>query len=224
MSLNMKELFEALAKAQGEFPSIPKNKEVIKRGTSKTGKEFEYSYRYADLDSIIATTRPMLSKYGLSFGQSIIGQLCMTVVRHSSGQSIESSCPVVIESNDMQKIGSNITYSKRYGLSLALGISTDDDLDANETKSEQFSVKDSGIKSSQSNDSIIEFGKWKGLKLQDQDPQELANYIDYIKNEAHKKNKPLTGKVLNFINNAESYLALKSSTSIDDFTFQDDPR
>jgi hypothetical protein len=141
----MKELYAALAKAQGEFPSIPKTKEVVKQGKTLAGKPFSYSYWYADLDSTITAVKPILSKHGLSFGQSIERSskpdTCVTKIRHSSGEFECSECPIIIPEGDMQKLGAAITYAKRYGLSLALGISTDDDLDANELDGSQFEVK-----------------------------------------------------------------------------------
>jgi hypothetical protein len=138
----MKQLFEALSKAQGEFKSIPKNKEVRKQGVSKSGKPYEYSYFYADLESIIAHIRPILAKHGLTFNQTInrsTGEL-VTNIGHLSGEAVSSSCPVILDQNDPQKMGGGITYSKRYGLSLALGISTDDDLDGNELTDEEHKV------------------------------------------------------------------------------------
>lgn len=137
-----KSLYKALAKAQGEFPSIPKNKEVKKKGVSKTGKEFEYTYFYADLDSIVEATRPILAKNGLAFLQSIDPkeQVCETLIVHEGGGTLQSTCPIILEKSDMQKLGGAITYAKRYGLSAALGISTDDDLDANEYQDEPTSI------------------------------------------------------------------------------------
>ncbi len=148
----MSELFKALSQAQGEFKSIPKNKTVTKKGKDKYDKWFEYQYKYADLDSIIEHTRAPLTKYGLSFTQSIENEQCITTINHASGLSINSYCPIRFESNDMQKIGAAITYAKRYGLSLALGISTDDDLDANDITDEPFKIESKNAQKQPIND------------------------------------------------------------------------
>lgn len=140
----MKELYSALAKAQGEFPSIPKNKEVVKRGLSKSGKPFEYSYWYADWETIVTHVRPILAKHGLSFSQSVLGDICFTKIRHSSGESEILECPIILNRSEEQKLGGSLTYGKRYAFSLAFGISTDDDLDANELKDEEYEVKSKG--------------------------------------------------------------------------------
>lgn len=142
-----KEIFAALSKAQGEFKSVPKNKEVKKTGFSKkTGKEFSYSYFYADLDSIVEMVRPVLANNGLGFTQTILDdrKICVTRVFHKSGQIIETGCPILLDQGDMQSLGGNITYAKRYCLTLALGLSMDDDIDANDEEvkivKEPFSV------------------------------------------------------------------------------------
>lgn len=136
----MKEIFTALAKAQSEFKSIPKNKEVKKKGKTKDGAWFEYSYFYADLDEIIEQTRKPLTTNGLSFYQTIHTTECVTFINHTSGEFIQSSCPIILNTDDMQKIGAAITYAKRYGLSMALGVSTDEDADANELLNEPYAV------------------------------------------------------------------------------------
>jgi hypothetical protein len=140
----LNELAKALAKAQGEFPAIPKDKTVTKKGFSKaSGKEFEYGYNYADLTTIIDCLRPVLSKNGLCFTQSIVendkGALNLkTTLFHDSGQSLESLYPVIYSNGDAQILGGAVTYAKRYALSALLGVSPDDDLDANESSSEEF--------------------------------------------------------------------------------------
>jgi hypothetical protein len=143
----MKELYSALSKSQGEFKSIPKNKEVIKRGKDKYDKWFEYKYRYADLDQIVEYIKPVLEKNGITFSQSFSddGKCLITVVGHSSGEWFSSRCPIITEHHDMQKLGAAITYARRYGLSMAFGITTDDDLDANELQNEAHEVKDAAV-------------------------------------------------------------------------------
>ncbi len=138
----MKELYAALSKAQSEFKSITKNKEVTKRGKDKYDKWFEYKYKYADLDQIVEIIRPVLAKNGLTFSQTINENECVTNIGHEFGSAIFSRCPIFIEGKDMQKLGAAITYARRYGLSLALGITADDDLDANELQQEPHEVKD----------------------------------------------------------------------------------
>lgn len=133
------ELATALAKAQGEFPDIPKDKTAKVKGESKSGKAYEYTYKYTDLATIIKCTRPALAKNGLSVIQLLTENSIFTRLAHSSGQFIEGSFPLAM-SRDMQDVGSDSTYIRRYCLSAILGIATEDDDDANpETRSQQNS-------------------------------------------------------------------------------------
>ena len=43
----------ALSRAQGQFTNPVRNREVTVRGQTKTGKNFEYSFMYADLAAVL---------------------------------------------------------------------------------------------------------------------------------------------------------------------------
>jgi len=52
----------------------------------------------------------------------------VTRIIHTSGEHIEGEFPLVCKDpNDPQKLGSAVTYARRYALSAALGITADDD-------------------------------------------------------------------------------------------------
>jgi len=143
---DINEISAALAKAQGEFPAIRKNKTVTKKGVSKaSGREFEYKYTYADLTEIIDSVRPALAANGLSFTQSIEMvsnmSLCVTRLLHSSGQHLTSSFPIIMDAKDMQSLAAITSYAKRYSLSMLLGISPDDDPDANDYEDARIETK-----------------------------------------------------------------------------------
>lgn len=122
------ELAKALAKAQGAFPTIPKNKTTKVR--TKTGGE--YTYSYADLPSILDLTRKPLSENGLSVAQMTVvhdgAMVLLTRLLHASGEFIEASYPLPINAT-AQDMGSAITYARRYSLCPILGIAADDDDD-----------------------------------------------------------------------------------------------
>lgn len=138
-------IYTALSSAQYNFPIIPKDKEVVKRGLSKSGKPFEYSYRYSSYETIIEKIKEPLKSNGLSFVQSIVRSdrhgVCITRLLHLSGQYIETSFPLVFNEDDMQHYGGVSTYGKRYALTNTLGLANDEDMDANELKNDDFSVK-----------------------------------------------------------------------------------
>jgi hypothetical protein len=134
-SESVKEIAIALSKFQAE---------VKNPGNNATNPM--YKSKYATLDNVINTVKPVLAKFGLSYIQSPstsedglhIGTV--TLLMHESGEWIESD-PIVLPAYklgrdsvkvyDAQAAGIAITYSRRYSLSALLGVSSEDDDDAN---------------------------------------------------------------------------------------------
>jgi hypothetical protein len=116
----------ALVKAQAEMPLVPMN----------TENPFYHS-KFADLGSVIKTTRPVLAKNGLAISQwpttSGDGQVGLTTrLIHESGEWLEDTVfikAVPEQKNPAQAAGITITYLKRYCWSAVLGIYTDEDTD-----------------------------------------------------------------------------------------------
>ena len=99
-------LNEALAKAQGEFPEIKRERtvEVVSKGTG--GK---YTFSYAPLDLIMSKIRPTLAAHGLSVVQVLeAGPSLRTELRHAAGGVTGGSFPFVAP-EDAQSLGSLIT-------------------------------------------------------------------------------------------------------------------
>lgn len=124
---SVKALFAALAAFQAAVPSIPK---------TRTATVGSYSYSYADLADTFAVIRPLLAQNGLSVTQEVTSDirsgyvLVTTRIHHKDGASLTYG-PLAIPGGDTpQKVGTAITYARRYSLSAALGIVTDDDDDA----------------------------------------------------------------------------------------------
>ena len=126
-SENITELLAALEAVQSELPTMPKNTTA-------------YGYKYADLDTITQTIKPILHKHGIAYLQSISGssqeQMTLTTrVFNTKGQYIEDTAalPVIIstKNNAAQTLGMSITYMRRYALCAMLGITSDEDVDAN---------------------------------------------------------------------------------------------
>ena len=131
----MKELYKALADFQQECPTIAKAGEA--KVQTQSGKD--YSYRYADLPSIVELINPLMKKHKLGFIQPLrysegVRKVVTIIFHTETGHSIESEIdiPEVVFKgmNDYQSLGSGITYLRRYSLSSALGIVTDEDTDA----------------------------------------------------------------------------------------------
>lgn len=120
----MKNLITSLIKFQKEVPTIVKDK----------SNPF-FKSRYSDLASVINGVSETLGKCDLSvFHRTKIQDgrnVLVTILAHSSGEIIESEL-FIPEQSDPQKLGSLITYLKRYSYMAILGIaSEDEDDDAN---------------------------------------------------------------------------------------------
>lgn len=136
----------ALAAFQAECPSIEKTSKASI--TTKSGGQYEY--RYAELDEIAKTTRPILQKYGLSYtwdsemaGDKII---VTCTVRHIGGHSQTAKFTTPTESlstgmSAQQKHASALTYARRQSLIQALGLTTTD-ADADAVSTEKISADD----------------------------------------------------------------------------------
>jgi len=124
-SEQINELAAALAKAQGEMENV-----------KKTSENPYFKSKYASLDAVWDTVRPILAKNGISVIQgptrtegSDVG--VTTMLLHSSGQWIRSSLALPIgDKQTAQSVGSAITYGRRYGLSAMVGVASEEDDDA----------------------------------------------------------------------------------------------
>lgn len=134
MSGDLSDLYRALAGFQSEVPPIPKTKTGTVKGRNKSGTEYSYEYRYADLADLLGIALPVLAKHGLCLFQTIEAhdgiEVCLTHLAHVSGAEIVSEHVVGPVDIDMQSRGGRLTYSRRYSAAAILGISPDDDLDA----------------------------------------------------------------------------------------------
>ena len=121
-SESMAALYAALAKAQAEFKVAAFDKK------SNYGK-------YASFKAIREASVESLGKHGLSVIQPVefdgTHYTLFTVLNHSSGGSIRSSIRLILDRQNMQGLGSAVTYAKRYALASLIGVVSDDDDDAN---------------------------------------------------------------------------------------------
>ena len=120
--------FDAMNSFQARKPPIVKNKKVAYK---------EVKYNYATLASIQKAIDPILGGFGLSYTweqEGIDGKIKITcIVSHVDGHSrrtfLEAPADNSGSKNSIQSIGSTISYLKRYTLTNAFGLSSDDDDD-----------------------------------------------------------------------------------------------
>ena len=132
-SPDFKDVYAAFIQAQGEFTPVQKNKTATVKGRSRSGSDYEYGYKYADLADVLAMAVPVLTKHGLGLMQPYVmvgGQLrVVTRLIHSSGQWLQSHGLALAENLLPQDFGSLSTYWRRYDVCSLLGIAADEDVD-----------------------------------------------------------------------------------------------
>jgi hypothetical protein len=117
-----KNIYQKLADAKAEIGAI-----------SKDSTNPFYKSKYFDINNLLAHVEPILHKNGLVCLQPIIeGNVVTQIIDVDSEQVIESAIPLTDE-RDPQKLGSQISYFRRYSLSSLLAIQAEDD-DGNSAK------------------------------------------------------------------------------------------
>lgn len=119
------ELATALAKAQASYGPIEKDKKV---------SAGPIRYTYADYANVLSAIRPALNANGLSVVQGIETDgnkvFITTRLMHASGQWVESKMTLTAEGATVQKLGSAMTYGRRYSfLAITGSAPTDEDDD-----------------------------------------------------------------------------------------------
>ncbi len=119
------EIAGALADAQAQMSSASKN---------CTNPHFKS--KYADINDFLLAVRPFLAKQGIAISQmpdlkegAIV--LETMLIHKTSGQWLKSTLPINCKAggNEMQALGSCLTYLRRFCLSAITGIASDEDMD-----------------------------------------------------------------------------------------------
>ena len=184
----------ALQKAQAEFPSMGKTKQV---GVGSFG------YSYLPLEQMLSLVTPVLLKNGLcisqGFGCSATGEtLIVTRLIHKEGGVIKSELPIFLSEKDManpkknqtHNWGGAVTYQRRYSIKLILGLETDMDFNMEEEEK----VQEKNINKGEVIETLREQVKEKVSNKPDTDATfglakkaiEIASSLDQLTD--HKKN------------------------------------
>lgn len=108
-----------LWKAKQEIEAVKKN-----------AKNPHFKNNYADINALIEAVEPVLLKYNLLLMQPIEEGFVVTrIIDCEDGKAVESSMKLP-EISDPQKVGSAVTYFRRYTLQSLLSLQAEDD-DAN---------------------------------------------------------------------------------------------
>lgn len=169
-SENIGELVKALAKAQLKFDPVLKDNENP-----------AFRSKYADLATVIESTRKHLATEGISiiqmphakFGNDDAKEMILTtLMAHTSGEWIATdlSLPAMMrERFDAQAVGSAITYARRYALAAMTGVAQEDD-DGNKaagvgSKEAAKEVATAKLKKAAAGDESVSIVEWKSDQL-----------------------------------------------------------
>jgi hypothetical protein len=135
-----KNIYAALAAAQGEFGKVVKD---------ATNPHFRSGY--ATLAAVLEAALPVLSKHGLCLMQRHVnmsdGKMAVeTILGHASGDTMEAITPMILGKFDMQQLGSATTYARRYAAMAMLGLSASDDDDDGNAATKAAPTKTEGNK------------------------------------------------------------------------------
>lgn len=186
-------LFAALSKAQGEFKTIPFD-----------SRNPHFGNEFASLAAHEDAVRKILASHGLSLVHTVHrddAKLSLkTTLCHSSGATIEGDMPLILGKQDMQGLGSAITYAKRYALSAMLSISDGKDDDAEAAVGRQKSAQSLPEKKPLdfTENYQVNFGKFTGKTLGQIGVHNAVNYADYLKKSVERDGKQMSKSVSEF--------------------------
>ena len=94
----------------------------------KTADNPFFKSKYANLSSVITVTDPALEEVGLIYVDKIDGNILeSSIIDHETGDEITSKTPLVMSKQDMQGLGSSVSYARRYARVSLLGLEAEDD-------------------------------------------------------------------------------------------------
>jgi len=120
---------EEVVKVSGLYPKLHAAKQKIGK-VVKNSTNPHFKNKYADINGLIETVEPVLLEHGLLLIQPIEnGKVTTLIIDIETGDKVFSSMHLP-DIQDPQKVGSAVTYYRRYTLQSLLSLQAEDD-DAN---------------------------------------------------------------------------------------------
>ena len=123
---------------------------------AKTGTNPHFRSRYVTLEGVIEAVTKPLADHGFFLSQQVCtnedGSYVSTIIMHEDEMvwELTSHVPLIISKNDMQGLGSAITYARRYGIMSLLNLPAEDD-DGNATSMQANSTSETPKSRAKSN-------------------------------------------------------------------------
>ena len=183
----------------------------------KDAKNPHFKNDYATLESVIDASKQVLLRNNIVVLQSLSDKSLTTRLQHASGEFFESEITLLVDKNNMQGMGSAITYARRYSLAAILNMSQADD-DGNEaTKNPPQksvatpAVENTNLKKEKYDPAeyVFDFGpnsKMTGKKMKEYEPDFLVKFIEDKKAWYRKENKAIHPNVIASDNAIKDYI------------------
>ena len=128
------------------------------KALSKVQKELKHAKKsetgafskYADLASVYDAIKKPLVDNGFAYFHGMVAgedgqQYVETLLMHESGGVFKTQIPAINRKGDMMGLGSAITYAKRYGISMVIGLASEEDDDAKDASKKDAPIKNTPI-------------------------------------------------------------------------------
>ncbi len=139
-------------------------KEIGKISKDNTNPFFKS--KYFDINSLLEHVEPILQKHDLLLLQPIKSGCVVTEIRDASSDCFVSSSMELPNIQDPQKLGSAITYYRRYTLQSLLGLQAEDD-DANLASNNKKTSQAEKWLNDENVPKAIQYAKENNLKAND---------------------------------------------------------
>lgn len=161
------------------------------RAIAKDSVNPAYKSKFASLEAITETVRPVLAKNGLALVQgggvpisdetgAVTAVSVETMLVHESGEWISNGVTMPLDKATAQGVGSAVTYGRRYGLSALLALTTDEDDDG-------AKASERPARQPNSSGSVMKIGKSKGKPLSEVDERDLESAVAWARKTDAKK-------------------------------------
>lgn len=175
---------------------------------------------YATLESTINASKTILAKHDLALCQTVtIDNVLVTTIFHKSGEMLQSEMKLLLNKQDMQQLGSALSYARRYSILSMLNMAQeDDDAQAVSHPAKVTAPAAAPKVKAQEHPSIslnltppaaiykIANGKNKGRKIEDMSNDEIQSQITQMTEYYEKQKEAPYGSFKDDLRNMTKYL------------------
>ena len=110
--------------------------QAVMESPKRTAINPHFNSRFAPLEECVRVSVPVLNAHGIALIQPCVsqddGRMSVSTILMGYGETLDLGTLLFTPPNDPQKIGTWLTYLRRYGLTSGLALAADDDDDGNE--------------------------------------------------------------------------------------------